>query len=180
MAAHLVEKVIPHVPTRQWVCSFPSGLRLLLGYDRSLCAEVLGAFAEKISRSLRWRAKRLFGLKSVETRTRARSRSCRRFDSALRLNVHSHVPALDGVDAQHDVDAGEAGELAFMALPAPSADEVLDVAQRTTTRLSALANTVATPRFVIRSRSARNASTIPTTVVHGSSDGVGRRRRDRQ
>ncbi len=31
-----------------------------------MCAEVLGAFAEEVSRSLRWRAKRLLALKSVE------------------------------------------------------------------------------------------------------------------
>ncbi|MFO0619670.1 MAG: transposase, partial [Polyangiaceae bacterium] len=83
-AAHLVEKVIPHVPTRQWVCSFPWGLRVLLGYDRSLCAEVLGAFAEEVSRSLRWRAKRLFGLESVEDAHTGAITFVQRFDSALR------------------------------------------------------------------------------------------------
>ena len=137
-AAHLVEKVIPHVPTRQWVCSFPWGLRVLLGYDRSLCAEVLGAFAEEVSRSLRWRAKRLFGLESVEDAHTGAITFVQRFDSALRLNVHSHVLALDGVYVERAGDAGEAGALVFMALPAPSADEVLDVAQRTAKRVAAL------------------------------------------
>jgi hypothetical protein len=94
-AVHLVEKVIPHVPTRQWVCSFPWGLRVLLGYDRNLCADVLGAFAEEVSRSLRWRAKRLFGLKSVEDAHPNAITFVQRFDSALRLNVHSHVLALE-------------------------------------------------------------------------------------
>lgn len=132
-AVHLVEKVIPHVPTRQWVCSFPWGLRVLLGYDRNLCADVLGAFAEEVSRSLRWRAKRLFGLKSVEDAHTGAITFVQRFDSALRLNVHSHVLALDGVYVE-----GEAGALSFMALPAPSADKVLDVAQRTAKRVAAL------------------------------------------
>ena len=40
---------------------------------------------------------------------------------------------LDGVYVE-----GEAGALSFMALPAPSADEVLDVAQRTAKRVAAL------------------------------------------
>ena len=96
-AAHLVERVIPHVPTRQWVCSFPWGLRVLLGYDRSLCAEVLGAFAEEVSRSLRWRAKRLFGLESVEDAHTGAITFVQRFDSGLRWNVHFHVLWLDGV-----------------------------------------------------------------------------------
>lgn len=48
-----------------------------------------------------------------------------RFDSAHRLNVHSHLLALDGVYV--DRNAGNATALVFMALPAPSADEPHDV-----------------------------------------------------
>ena len=42
-ALHLVERVIPEVPVRQWVCSLPFRLRYLCGYDRKLYAGVLGA-----------------------------------------------------------------------------------------------------------------------------------------
>ncbi|MFO0613022.1 MAG: transposase [Polyangiaceae bacterium] len=98
-----------------------------------MCADVLGAFADEVSRSLRWRAKRLFGLKSVEDAHTGAITFVQRFDSALRLNVHSHVLALDGVYVE-----GEPGAPSFMALPAPSADEVLDVAQRTAKRVGAL------------------------------------------
>ena len=38
-AVHIVEKVLPEVPIRQWVCSLPWRLRVHLGYDRKLCAE---------------------------------------------------------------------------------------------------------------------------------------------
>ena len=51
-AAHLVDDVLPEVPTRQWVCSLPWRLRILLGYDRRLCAEVTSAFTGAVSRSL--------------------------------------------------------------------------------------------------------------------------------
>ncbi|MFO0618690.1 MAG: transposase [Polyangiaceae bacterium] len=132
-AAHLVEKVIPHVPTRQWVCSFPWRLRVLLGYERNLCAEVLGAFVEELTRSLRWRAKRLLGLKSVEDAHTGAITFVQRFDSALRLNVHSHVISLDGVYVED-----EAGALTFEPLPEPTAAEVLDVAERTAKRVAAL------------------------------------------
>jgi hypothetical protein len=37
-AAHLVDDVLPEVPARQWVCALPWRLRVLLGYDRKLCA----------------------------------------------------------------------------------------------------------------------------------------------
>jgi hypothetical protein len=51
LACHLVERVIPEVPVRQWVCSLPFRLRYLCGYDRKLCADVLGAFVGELRRS---------------------------------------------------------------------------------------------------------------------------------
>jgi len=61
----LVEKVIPEVPIRQWVCSLPWRLRMHLGYDRDLCADVLEAFVVEVSRALKRRAKGVLGLKSL-------------------------------------------------------------------------------------------------------------------
>ena len=58
VAAHLVDDVFPEVPVRQWVCSLPWRLRYAMGYDRRLCADVLGVFIGALTRSLRWRAKR--------------------------------------------------------------------------------------------------------------------------
>src|SRR5262249_54619982 len=46
-AVHLVQRVLPRVPIRHWIASLPWGLRALLGYDRVLCAEVVGAFVEE-------------------------------------------------------------------------------------------------------------------------------------
>jgi hypothetical protein len=66
-AAHLVDDVLPEVPARQWVCALPWRLRILLGYDRRLCAAVMSAFTGAVSRSLRHRAKTQLGLPSVET-----------------------------------------------------------------------------------------------------------------
>ena len=40
-AAHLVDQVIPRVPVRQWVLSFPIGLRILLAAHPELLALVL-------------------------------------------------------------------------------------------------------------------------------------------
>lgn len=61
-ALHLTEFVLPEVPVRQWVCSLPWQLRYAMGYDRTLCAQVLSAFATELSRSYRHRAKREHGL----------------------------------------------------------------------------------------------------------------------
>jgi hypothetical protein len=57
-----------------------------------------------------------------------------RFDSALRLNVHAHLLALDGVyvrDGQRDDDP-----LVFHELPEPSAADVAEVASRTAARIA--------------------------------------------
>ena len=66
-ALNLVEQVLPtRMPVRQWVCSLPWRLRVLCGYDSALCAEVMKAFEQQVSRSLRHRAKETLGLGSVK------------------------------------------------------------------------------------------------------------------
>ncbi len=130
-AVHLVEKVIPEVPVRQWVCSLPWRLRVLLGYDRRLCAEVLEAFVVELSRSLKRRAKQSLGLATVAQALTGAVSVIQRGDSSLRLNVHFHVIALDGVYLSEEPDA----PLVFHALPPPTPDEVADVAKRTALRV---------------------------------------------
>lgn len=63
-----LEHVLPTVQIWQWVCTLPWGLRVLVGYDRELCALVVDTFVRELQRSYRWRAKCLFGL---ETNARA-------------------------------------------------------------------------------------------------------------
>jgi hypothetical protein len=96
-AVHLEERVLPEERVRHWICSLPWGLRALLGYDRELCAEVVSAFVGELSRSLRRRAKRELGLASVQDAHTGAVCAVQRTDGALRLNVHLHVLALDGV-----------------------------------------------------------------------------------
>src|SRR5690606_24065614 len=57
-AVHLEQEVLPEVPVRHWVCTFPWGVRAVLGYDRELCRVAASAFAKELSRSLKHRAKR--------------------------------------------------------------------------------------------------------------------------
>jgi len=40
-AAHLVDRVFPEVPVRQWVLSLPYALRCRLAYDARLVRDVL-------------------------------------------------------------------------------------------------------------------------------------------
>jgi hypothetical protein len=130
LAVHLLERVIPEVPVRQWVCSLPFRLRYLCGYGRKLCADVLGAFVGELRRSLAWRAKHALSLASVDQAETGTITFVQRFDSGLRLNVHFHVLALDGVYVR---DAS--GTPVFHALPAPTEEEVAEVARRTAERV---------------------------------------------
>ena len=123
IAAHLVDSVLPEVPIRQWVCSLPWRLRCALGYDRRLCADVLGAFTDALKRAHRWRAKRKFGLRSVRDAQMGALTFVQRADSALRLNVHFHTLALDGVYVRDDE-----GELHFRDLGEPTTEDVAQVA----------------------------------------------------
>ena len=125
-AAHLVDEVLPRERTRQWVCSLPWRLRYAMGYDAKLCSAVLGAFIGSLERSLRWRAKRELGLRSVEDAQFGALTFVQRGDSSLRLNVHFHCLVLDGVYVR-DAD----GQLCFHTLPRPTPEEVIDIARWT-------------------------------------------------
>jgi hypothetical protein len=124
------QEVLPEVPVRHWVCTFPWGVRAVLGYDKELCRVAASAFAKELSRSLKQRAKRELGLSSVDEALTGLVVVVQRTDGAPRLNVHLHVLGLDGVYVEH-----EHGELAFHALCTPSSDEVRDIARRTALRL---------------------------------------------
>ena len=57
LAAHLVDGVIPDVPTRQWVLSLPIALRLHLAADPSLCRRIASAFIDAVFASYVRRAR---------------------------------------------------------------------------------------------------------------------------
>ena len=96
--------------------SFPHDLRYRLAYDAGLVTGVLAIFTKMIFASLVERA-REFG-----TVGKARSGAVcfiQRFDSALRLNLHIHSLAIDGVYATDDDDKPQ-----FQVLPAPDDEEI--------------------------------------------------------
>lgn len=128
--AHLVDYVLPHVPYRQWVLTLPPPLRYLVAYDRELLAVVLDAFQRTLFGHLKHRAKRTFGLRSVDHALPGSVTVIQRAGSALNLNVHLHTLATDGVFIQEHPDA----KPTFRALPAPSDAEVAHVAWHTCLR----------------------------------------------
>src|SRR5438094_1998950 len=58
-AAHLVERVFPTVPVRQWVLSVPFALRYRMAYDARLTGDVLNVFIRALFGELRRRAQEI-------------------------------------------------------------------------------------------------------------------------
>jgi hypothetical protein len=92
-AAHLVDHVIPPVPVRQWVISFPWVVRYLMARRPALCSAVRAIFLRAVFGFYRQRAA-ADGIPGG--RTGAVNR-IQRFGSALNLNVHFHALLLDGM-----------------------------------------------------------------------------------
>jgi len=93
LAAHLVDRVLPHVPIRQWVFTVPVPVRYQLAFDATLTRAVLRVFLRTVFSWLRRRATRR-GL--VGARCGAVT-AIQRFGGAANLNVHFHSLILEGV-----------------------------------------------------------------------------------
>jgi len=91
-AAGLVDQVFPHVPIRQWVLSYPWPLRLLFAARPELLTRVLAVLIRALSTALAQRA----GFRASEAETGLVT-FIQRHGSALNLNAHVHILALDGV-----------------------------------------------------------------------------------
>ena len=116
-AAHLVDRVFPIVPVRQWVLSLPFALRYRMAYDRRLTSDVLNVFIRALFGELRRRAERLLNLRSTQC---GAVTFVQRFGDALNANVHFHSMVIDGVYA-----ADASGRPRFHQLPAPEDQDVL-------------------------------------------------------
>jgi len=91
-AAHLVDHVIPEVPVRQFVLTFPFPLRFLLAAEPRALTEVLAVVQRGISTFLIRRA----GFAVSSGAKTGSVTLIQRFGSALNLNPHLHMLFLDG------------------------------------------------------------------------------------
>lgn len=123
-AAHLVEQVIPRVPVRQWVISFPIPLRYLFASHPDLLSPVLQVVNRAVSTFLIKQA----GLKRTDAQTGAVT-LIQRFGSAANLNIHLHCLFLDGV---YRTDGGTP---VFQPVPAPSAKQLQTLLTRIVKRI---------------------------------------------
>jgi hypothetical protein len=128
-AAHLVDRVMPHVPVRQWVrtCQLrlPIPLRVLLAAQPELVTPVLLVVQRVIARHLLDAA----GLEADEGHGGAVT-LIQRFGSAANLNIHLHGLLLDGV-----YRCGADGVPQFVEVGSPTDDEVHALLQSLIARL---------------------------------------------
>jgi hypothetical protein len=126
-AAHLVDRVIPRVPVRQWVLSVPRPIRYLLARDAKLLGRVRRIFVSEVFRDLRRRA----GVRRAAGGRPGAVTGVQRFGSALNLNVHFHSIVLDGL---YLTEPGGTPPR-FRRLPAPSRDDLDRVLSRARLRI---------------------------------------------
>jgi hypothetical protein len=98
-AAHLVEQVIPWVPTRQWVVSVPVPLRYWMAASQELTAQVHTIIRTTIGQ---------YYVNQAVTRGVPRDKVqpgsvtfIQRFGSAINVNLHFHCVFLEGVYLDH-------------------------------------------------------------------------------
>ena len=116
--------MIPRVPVRQWVLSFPIPLRILFAAHPELLTPVLRIIHRVIARFLLKQA----GLKRTAADTGAVT-LIQRFDSAANLNIHLHCLVLDGVYRRTE------GEPAFQAARASTRAELESLLAKIIARL---------------------------------------------
>ena len=111
-AAYLADHIIPRVPVRQWVLSFPIPLRSLFAVHPALITPVLRMVHRAINSHLIKQA----GIERRHAATGAVT-LIQRFGSAANLNIHLHALAFDGVYQTTD---GSEGAPVFHAARVPT------------------------------------------------------------
>ena len=131
-AIHLVERVLPRAPYRQWTLSLPMPVRFCLARDAQLLSEVLRLFVRALFVFQRRTARRL----GVSRPLPGAVAFVQRFGSALQLTPHFHVLVPEAVFEEVDE-----AELRLHSLPRPTDREVetlaVTVARRTLALLRA-------------------------------------------
>ena len=116
----LRECVIGNTPVRHWAFSLPPPLRFYAGFDPSLLTKILTAYTDAMSRYLRWKAKKVLNLDSVDLAHPASITVIQRWSRTLDLNIHFHSLVADGVFVQRERD----GDVTFHQLPPPTRQEI--------------------------------------------------------
>jgi len=131
-AVDLVDRLLPDVPYRQWVLSFPFELRFPLATDRALLSRMLQVFLRTVFAWQRLQARRR-GLGQPQT---GAVTFVQRFASTITVYPHFHCVVPDGVFLP---SAEPQAPLRFVALPPPTQPQLTQLTARIVERLVAVA-----------------------------------------
>jgi hypothetical protein len=126
-AAHLVDRVLPDVPVRQYVLTLPYELRKLAAFKADALTALARIFVESVFAVYRARARR----EGISLPQCGSATFIQRFGS-LNLHVHFHVVVLDGVFTRDAL-----GRVVFHPAPLPQISDLEAIVERTA-RLSAV------------------------------------------
>jgi hypothetical protein len=125
-AAHLVDRVLPRAPYRQWVSTVPKPLRLVLARDPrwtrwigGLVVRSIGAWQRRVARARGIREPLTGAVTFVQ-----------RFGGLDNLNVHFHLVVPDGVFVL------DGDYLRFVMHPVPTSADVLAILDRIMRRIA--------------------------------------------
>ena len=130
VAAHLVDRLLPEAPYRQWVLTFPWELRFMLAMDRTFLTEMLRAFLRTLFAWQRLRGRRA----GIPDGRPGAVTFIQRFGSVLNANPHFHSLHPDGLFVE-----GSGDRLRFEPLPPPTDEDIRFLAARLAERLGGLA-----------------------------------------
>ena len=118
-AAFLVDRVLPWVPVRQYVLSFPMPMRFWMASNSGLTTQVLSIMVRAVTGYLREKAKENGLGGRIET-------GCvtliQRYGGSLALNPHFHTLFIEGVYVITEINGKE--KAIFHKLPSPMDDEI--------------------------------------------------------
>ena len=98
--ARIIDEILPMKDVRQWVISFPHRLRYLMSTRPKVITKVLKICVLEIERIYKEKGKRSYGVKKKDQRVGMLT-LVQRFGSALNLNVHFHILAIEGVFSEN-------------------------------------------------------------------------------
>ena len=98
-AIKLTGELIPQVPVRQWVLSFPFFIRYLMAYDPKVVTAILRIHTRTISNWYKSKHKGKYEKKSLHAGSVT---AIQRFGGALNINPHFHSLFLDGAYYEDD------------------------------------------------------------------------------
>jgi hypothetical protein len=127
-AMHLVDKVLPDCPLRQWVLSVPYELRRLVSSNTKAFGAVLKIFVRVVAGHYLRRAK-LHGITKPKTGMLSIQQ---RFGGSMNFNPHIHMPAIDGVYTLDDCT----DQARFHFQEAPTPEEIEEVARKVSERVA--------------------------------------------